>query len=265
MRHRKARETLLILLDAFARRYDPVSAHFVLTRRVDGVVVATVRLTPYPRKTHDGSSSSSAADAGAGNVSQADTATSRQSSANTLGQDETSMVQSAGGPQGSSAGLPMFSSRAPESKTQGTPAATASDSAAREALPLGRPVPHAALVESFHKRIAAPKESAFREGQDAPVLRGAKLSRLAVSRSERGKGCGALVVRQVEIWLLRVIGSVATTTPPPPDEMIGIVISSQMPVVPFYEALGYKKVGEPYDEEGAPHSWCVKQLAEVQK
>lgn len=233
--------------------YDSISAHFLIIRRNEQKTVATVRLTPYPRK------------------EWLEYKDEEEEQGYVQEQDATSVVTAGGGPGGSSGGLPMSSgpteSNIPESKTNIAPPETSDDAIAKAEYPLGRPLSVAQLRRRFHK--SAHGTSKIDEEHGAPQVRGAKLSRLAVSSSERGKGLGALVMHQVEGWLIaqylrseeniRVDDKSKTPSPPPPFNM---VISSQQHAIPFYQKLGYSVYGDTYDEEGAPHNWCVKNLVD---
>lgn len=80
---------------------------------------------------------------------------------------------------------------------------------------------------------------------------GAKLGRMAVEKSNRGKGIGAMTVREAENWLIRSLVGKKTLT---------VAISSQMQAKQFYEKMEYLCYGEPYDEEGMDHIMCRKEL-----
>jgi len=233
--------------------YDPISAHFLVTSRKEQRVVATVRLSPYPRKEW---------------LQYKD---EEEDQGYVQEQDATSVVTSGGGPGGTSGGLPMSSgpkeSNIPETKTSIAPPEASDDKIAKAEYPLGRPLSIIQLRRRFTK--SAHGTGKIDEEHGAPQVRGAKLSRLAVSNSERGKGLGALVMHQVEGWLIaqylqgeeisKVNDKTKTPSPPPPFVM---VISSQQHAIPFYEKLGYSVYGDTYDEEGAPHNWCVKTLVD---
>ncbi|KAJ9477002.1 hypothetical protein PHBOTO_000659 [Pseudozyma hubeiensis] len=112
---------------------------------------------------------------------------------------------------------------------------------------------------------------------------GAKLGRLALVKAARGKGLGHLLVRKAEEWLIGVLQSDETSKQgafgPRPTlqgeqgetrqtkgsdeerlESIVIKLSSQIYVIDFYQKLGYTPVGDRYDEDGAPHQLCCKQV-----
>ncbi|PWN33690.1 uncharacterized protein FA14DRAFT_161419 [Meira miltonrushii] len=238
--------------DTEVDEYDPISAHFLVIRRNEQKTVATVRLTPYPRKEWLGYKEEEEQ----GYVQE---------------QDATSVVTSGGGPGGTSGGLPMSTgpteSNIPESKTNIAPPEASDDAIAKAEYPLGRPLSIAQLSGRFNK--SAHGTGRIDEEHGAPQVRGAKLSRLAVLKSERGKGLGALVMHQVEGWLIaqylrgeEIINmDDKTKTPSPPPPFV-VVVSSQQHAIPFYEKLGYSVYGDTYDEEGAPHNWCVKTLVD---
>lgn len=66
------------------------------------------------------------------------------------------------------------------------------------------------------------------------------LGRLAVLAPYRGEGLGAALVRAIESSA-RDRG------------MTTIILSSQVPAVPFYERLGYAAYGDIFDDAGIPH------------
>lgn len=86
-------------------------------------------------------------------------------------------------------------------------------------------------------------------------IKGAKLGRMAVKKTMRGKGIGAMVVRQAEKWLIEKFRGYEKL------QEFSIVLSSQMQAKSFYEKIGYVSQGEPYDEEGMLHILCRKQLS----
>ena len=129
---------------------------------------------------------------------------------------------------------------------------------AADGFPLGAPLSESTLGQRFMRVLTS--TAPFREIDGAPIARGAKLSRLAVCKSMRGKHLGALTMEAAEAWLLRVLRKEVGSS----GEGVGaltIIISSQMHAKGFYERLGYAVYGEPYDEEGAPHTWCTKRLS----
>jgi predicted GNAT family N-acyltransferase len=265
-------------------RYDPISAHFILIGKEDGKAVGTVRLTPYPRP-HTGSS-------GPHHDPQPGAKGAK------IAQNDTAMVTSGGGPGGTSGGLAMkvssdsnaspFHNEAPPKSDKAyhtgisrsdEPSGLVSNTDKEEKLknvdpgyPLGGPQTESSVAHEFLRKLKS--KEPFKEAEGAPHARGAKLSRMAVSKTLRGKGIGALIVQQAESWLLKILaegggthqgamgsggenshegeqGSVQNLT---------IIVSSQMQAKGFYEKLSYNVYGEPYDEEGMDHVWCIKQL-----
>jgi len=77
--------------------------------------------------------------------------------------------------------------------------------------------------------------------RDNPV----SLGRIAVLPEYRGTGIGAIVVNQLTRKLF---------TEGYPE----IHIHAQIQALGFYEKLGFKAYGEPYDEAGIPHRSMVK-------
>ncbi|UZJ51453.1 hypothetical protein CBS101457_000773 [Exobasidium rhododendri] len=266
--------------DTEVDQYDPISAHFILISKADDKVVATVRLTPYPRynSTHQHDPTSQT----------------------TVTQNETAIATSGGGGENGTAGaLPMTSS------SDGPPSASADkplpksdmmyhaglpnpDPSTEESValsdanferkfneshhgyPLGGPQSESSMAHEFLRKLKSAEP--FREVEGAPNARGSKLSRLAVSKSMRGKKLGALTVKKAEAWLIRILsegGGSRQGAMGQGGEKMGkgedegsftIIISSQMHAKGFYELLGYSVYGEPYDEEGAPHTWCTKRI-----
>lgn len=135
-------------------------------------------------------------------------------------------------------------------------------------FPLGRLQSIASLASQFLQTMKS--QAPLKEVPGSPYMRGAKLGRLAVSKEMRGKGLGAIIVREAEAWLLRVLrcnecieeGSENIIGEHTERNLQGLfmVISGQMQAKGFYEKLSYTVRGEPYDEEGEPHIWCIKQL-----
>jgi predicted GNAT family N-acyltransferase len=267
-------------------RYDAISAHFVLTSNDSGKVVATVRLTPYPR-THS---------------SHPPAHTQPDTRGEKTAQNDTALVTSGGGPGGTAGALPMQvsadSTMSPSADLQppksdmeyhtGLPnlkknTLTEIDEVrlsdadierkvrdTNHGFPLGGPQSESSLAHEFLRKLKS--STPFKEIDGAPVARGSKLSRLAVCKSMRGKGLGALTVKQSEAWLIRALsggGGSSQGAMGQGGEQLGradsdgsftIIISSQMHAKGFYELLGYSVYGEPYDEEGAPHTWCTKRV-----
>jgi predicted GNAT family N-acyltransferase len=141
-----------------------------------------------------------------------------------------------------------------------------------DGYPLGGPQSESSLAHEFLRKLKS--QEPFKEVEGAPRARGAKLSRMAVSNSMRGKGLGALIVRQAEAWLMKILaegGGVHQGAMGSGGENISqgqegsiqgltIIVSSQMQAKGFYERLSYAVQGEPYDEEGMEHVWCTKRL-----
>lgn len=75
----------------------------------------------------------------------------------------------------------------------------------------------------------------------------AKVERVAVVPERRGEGLGRAVMDVVEDHA-RGAGY---------DE---VVLHAQVPVVGFYEALGYEVEGEPFEDAGIPHRRMRKSL-----
>ncbi|CAO1617804.1 unnamed protein product [Sympodiomycopsis kandeliae] len=90
----------------------------------------------------------------------------------------------------------------------------------------------------------------------------AKLGRLALLKEARGKGLGAKIVKESEEWLKGIFKGGPTTQAQieSSQSKIQLRLHSQMPVIPFYERLGYSQSGEQFDEDGAPHMLCVKSV-----
>lgn len=90
---------------------------------------------------------------------------------------------------------------------------------------------------------------------------GAKLGRLALDRSVRGKGLGARLVRESEEWVVKALGEKVQKEGSSGEKLdVTFRLHSQMQVVGFYKGLGYHQEGEPFDEDGAPHLLCVKRI-----
>lgn len=75
----------------------------------------------------------------------------------------------------------------------------------------------------------------------------AVVGRVAIAVDRRGHGLGAQVMNVAECWAA--------------GRGIPVVeLHAQVPVIGFYQRLGYATVGEPYDEAGIPHRTMRKQL-----
>ena len=77
---------------------------------------------------------------------------------------------------------------------------------------------------------------------------GGRLFQMAVHPRLQGQGLGARLVRHLE-EALRERGYVR------------VHLHARAGVVPFYERLGYRTYGEPFDEVGIPHRTMERQLA----
>ena len=86
---------------------------------------------------------------------------------------------------------------------------------------------------------------------------GAKIGRLAVKRDFRGQGYGRIILRDAEESVRRTVQESLTAS-----GSFGVELqrSSQEPVRGFYEAEGYRIVGDVYLEEGQPHIHCEKRV-----
>ena len=74
------------------------------------------------------------------------------------------------------------------------------------------------------------------------------LGRLAVLRSDRGRGLGALLVKEAEKVVREKGGD-------------GIRLHAQCRAMGFYTAQGYTPVGEEDEDQGCPHMWMEKKWA----
>ena len=83
------------------------------------------------------------------------------------------------------------------------------------------------------------------------------IGRLAVKRDFRGQGYGRIILRDAEEWVRRTVQESQTAS-----GRFGVAfqLSSQEPVRGFYEAEGYRIVGDVYLEEGQPHIHCEKRV-----
>ena len=79
-------------------------------------------------------------------------------------------------------------------------------------------------------------------GSARVVLRrsGAKIGRMAVLKSYRGKGVGTKLLQ----WAIEAAKR---------KRARGIYLHAQVPVIGFYEAAGFRAVGPVFDEAGIPH------------
>lgn len=254
-----------------------------MTDNEAGKVVGTVRLTPYPRPRTAGNSHHDPQPGARGDQ---------------IEQNDTAMATSGGGPGGTSGGLGMTNSAnsnpspytnepPPKSDKEYHTGTSKEDESVGlisntdkeiklkkvdEGYPLGGPQSESSLAHEFLRKLKS--KEPFKEVEGAPEARGAKLSRMAVSKTMRGKGLGAIIVRRAEAWLMKVLaegggvlqGSMGAGGENVSQDKAGsiqsltIIVSSQMQAKGFYERLSYATQGEPYDEEGAPHVWCTKRL-----
>ncbi|QPC46104.1 GNAT family N-acetyltransferase [Mangrovibacillus cuniculi] len=90
---------------------------------------------------------------------------------------------------------------------------------------------------------------------DMPVATGrlrnvqgeAKVERVAVLKSSRGKGLGKLVMDSLEEYALQ-------------QKFSAIVLNAQEHAIPFYTTLGYLPASNLYEEAGIPHMKMKKDL-----
>jgi predicted GNAT family N-acyltransferase len=75
----------------------------------------------------------------------------------------------------------------------------------------------------------------------------AKIERVAVTRTSRGKGLGSRIMNFIESSLVERGCRQA-------------VLDSQIGALGFYEKLGYKPVGQTFEEAGIPHIKMTKKL-----
>ena len=75
----------------------------------------------------------------------------------------------------------------------------------------------------------------------------AKVERVAVLPSERGRGLGRKLMAAVE-------------THAADEGYVAVFLHAQVPVVAFYEGLGYKVTTETFEEAGIPHREMRKPL-----
>lgn len=75
----------------------------------------------------------------------------------------------------------------------------------------------------------------------------AKAERVAVHSPQRGLGIGRALMRQMEA-VAREQG------------FSRIKLSAQVPVIPFYERIGYRCFGDEFVEAGIPHRWMDRDL-----
>lgn len=73
------------------------------------------------------------------------------------------------------------------------------------------------------------------------------IGRLATIKKYRGKGFGAILVKEAERLIKEKGGR-------------SVVLHSQCQAMPFYEKLGYTPFGESDFDEDCPHQWMKKEL-----
>lgn len=73
------------------------------------------------------------------------------------------------------------------------------------------------------------------------------LGRLAVTKENRGKNAGALMVKKAEEYVQGLGGK-------------EIKLHAQCRVSEFYKKLGFSEFGGLDDDEGCPHIWMIKRL-----
>ena len=78
---------------------------------------------------------------------------------------------------------------------------------------------------------------------------GGRLFQMAVHPRLQGQGLGARLVRHLEEVLRR-------------RGYVRVHLHARAAVVPFYERLGYRTCGEPYEEVGIPHRTMERLLVE---
>ena len=76
----------------------------------------------------------------------------------------------------------------------------------------------------------------------------AKAERVAVAPEARRAGVGLALMRALE----QTAGALGHPT---------LTLNAQWVAIPFYSALGYEELGEPFDEAGIPHVHMRKRLA----
>ena len=76
----------------------------------------------------------------------------------------------------------------------------------------------------------------------------AKAERVAVQRNLRRAGVGRALMQALEREARERAHDI-------------VVLNAQVPVIPFYERLGYRAEGERFDEAGIPHRRMTKRLS----
>ncbi|MEL6345109.1 MAG: GNAT family N-acetyltransferase [Myxococcota bacterium] len=75
----------------------------------------------------------------------------------------------------------------------------------------------------------------------------AKAERVAVLAEHRGAGIGRVIMRRMEAEAAKM-------------GLSALKLASQVPVVPFYEKLGYTAYGEAFVEADIEHRWMIREL-----
>lgn len=104
---------------------------------------------------------------------------------------------------------------------------------------------HWLICDENDNPVAVARSREYQEGcQMRPVL---KLERIAVDKAQRGQKLGDLIMQQL-------IGYADK------EGYDQILLSSQEPVVGFYEKLGFETEGDRFIDAGAPHFWMRRFL-----
>ncbi len=74
-----------------------------------------------------------------------------------------------------------------------------------------------------------------------------RVGRMAVLADRRGEGIGAMVMERLEAIARGM-------------KLDRLYLNSQVSAMGFYEKLGYKAIGEPFDEANIPHRKMVKRI-----
>jgi predicted GNAT family N-acyltransferase len=106
-------------------------------------------------------------------------------------------------------------------------------------LPLGS---HPFMVVGFENRKPVATGRVIIDG-----VRKAKIGRMAVLKEYRGRGFGRQILERLENTAFRA-------------GHLSIELSAQLDAVGFYDRLGYKAIGEVYQEAGIPHVRMEKSL-----
>lgn len=76
------------------------------------------------------------------------------------------------------------------------------------------------------------------------------VGRFAVCKSYRGRNLGSFLLQKAESEIRKAGGEV-------------VLLHAQQQAAPFYEKQGYSSYGETEFDEGCPHIWMSKQIAEA--